>query len=82
MLAIDIESVVPLAAFHAEVDRMVRDVRDTYAPMPGTDRALLPGAIETERMEQHRREGIRYGEMEQESARGVSERLGVPLPWG
>ncbi|MDE0555133.1 MAG: Ldh family oxidoreductase [Candidatus Poribacteria bacterium] len=81
VLAIDIESLVPLATFHAEVDRMVRDVRETYEPMPETDRALLPGAIETERMEQHRREGIRYGEMEQESARAVSERLEVPLPW-
>ena len=29
----------------------------------------------------HRRDGIRYGEMEQESAREVSDRLGVPLPW-
>ncbi len=81
ILAIDIESVVPSAVFHAEVDRMVRDVRETYEPMPGTDRALLPGAIEVERTEQHRREGIRYGEAEQESARAVSERLGVPLPW-
>ena len=81
VLAIDIESVVPSAVFHAEVDRMVHDVRETYEPMPGTDRALLPGAIETERTEQHRRDGIRYGEMEQESARGVSQRLGVPLPW-
>ena len=81
VLAIDIESVVPSAVFHAEVDRMVHDVRETYEPMPGADRALLPGAIETERTEQHCREGIRYGEMEQESARGVSERLGVPLPW-
>lgn len=60
---------------------MVRDVRETYEPMPGTDRALLPGAIEIEHAEQHRREGIRYGEMEQEAARVVSERLGVPLPW-
>ena len=59
----------------------VRDVRETYEPMPGTDRALLPGAIEIEHAEQHRREGIRYGEMEQEAARVVSERLGVPLPW-
>ena len=81
ILAIDIESVVPLEVFHAEVDRMVHDVRETYEPMPGTDKALLPGAIETERMEHHRSEGIRYGEMEQESAREVSERLGVPLPW-
>jgi LDH2 family malate/lactate/ureidoglycolate dehydrogenase len=81
VLAIDIESVVPPAVFHTEVDRMVHDVRETYEPLPGTERALLPGSIETERTEQHRREGIRYGEMEQESARGVSERLGVPLPW-
>ena len=81
VLAIDIASVVPLDLFHAEVDRMVHDVRETYEPLPGTDKALLPGAIETERMEQHRREGIRYGEAEQASARAVSERLGVRLPW-
>ncbi|MYK96620.1 Ldh family oxidoreductase [Candidatus Poribacteria bacterium] len=81
VLAIDIESVVPLDFFHAEVDRMVHDVRETYEPLPATDKALLPGAIEMERMEQHRREGIRYGEAEQESARAVSERLEVPLPW-
>ena len=81
VLAIDIESVVPTDVFHTEVDRLVHDVRETYEPLPGTDKALLPGAIETERTEHHRREGIRYGEMEQESARGVSKRLGVPLPW-
>ena len=81
VLAIHIESVVPPDLFHAEVDRLVRDVRETYEPMPGTDRALLPGAIETERTETHRREGIRYGEMEQSSARAASERFGVPLPW-
>ncbi|MCY3721185.1 MAG: hypothetical protein OXG97_03085 [Candidatus Poribacteria bacterium] len=35
--------------FCAELDRMARDVRETYEPMPGTDKALLPGAIEIER---------------------------------
>ena len=80
-LAIHIGSVVPETVFRAEVDRMVRDVRDTYAPMPGADRALLPGAIEAERTELHRREGIRYGEMEQEQAQAVAKRLNVPLPW-
>lgn len=81
VLAIHIESVVPSDLFHAEVDRLVRDVRETYEPMPGTDQALLPGAIEEERTALHRREGIRYGEMEQTSARAASERLSVPLPW-
>jgi LDH2 family malate/lactate/ureidoglycolate dehydrogenase len=81
VLAIHVGTVVPEAVFRAEVDRMVRDVRETYEPMPNYDRALLPGAIEEERIEMYSHEGIRYGEMEQESARAVSERLGVPLPW-
>jgi LDH2 family malate/lactate/ureidoglycolate dehydrogenase len=81
VLAIHIESVVPQAVFRSEADRLVRDVRETYAPMPGSDQARLPGAIEEETLEHHRREGIRYGEMEQQSARRVSERLGVSLPW-
>ncbi len=81
VLAIHMDSVVPEAAFKAEVDRVVRDVRETYEPMPGTDRVLLPGAIEAERLEAQRREGICYGEPEQQAAREASERLGVPLPW-
>ena len=81
VLAIHVDAVVPEAVFRAETDRMVRDVRETFEPMPGYGRALLPGGIEVERFETHRREGIRYGEMEQESAREVSERLGVLLPW-
>ena len=81
VLAIHVDAVVPEAVFRAETDRMVRDVRETYEPMPGYERALLPGGIEEERFETHRRDGIRYGEMEQESAREASERLGVPLPW-
>ena len=81
VLAIRIDSVMPETVFKAEVDRMVRDVRETYEPMPGYDRALLPGGIESELTEMHRREGIRYGAEEQQSARAVSQRLGVPLPW-
>jgi LDH2 family malate/lactate/ureidoglycolate dehydrogenase len=82
VLAIHVGTVVPESVFRGEVDRLVRDVRETYEPMPGTDAARLPGAIEEELMEQHRREGIRYGEREQAAARSASERLGVPLPWG
>lgn len=81
VLAIDVRSVVPEEVFTAEVDRMVADVRESYEPMPGYDRALLPGAIEEEKMETYRREGIPYGEPEQNSAREVSARLEVPLPW-
>lgn len=81
VLAIRIDSVIPEEVFRAEVDRLVHDVRETHEPMPGTDRPLLPGAIEEERFEMHRRDGIRYGENEQAEARVASERLGVALPW-
>ena len=81
VLAIQVDSVVPEEVFRAETDRLVWDVRETYAPMPGYDQALLPGAIEEERRALHRREGIRYGEREQQAVRAASERLAVPLPW-
>lgn len=81
VIAIHVDSVIPEDIFRAESDRMVRDVRNTYDPMPGMDRALLPGNIEHERMAIHRAEGVRYGEMEQGNARELNERLGVALPW-
>ncbi len=81
ILAINVGSVVPEALFRAESDRLARDVEQHYRPMPGNDRARLPGAVEEEIIEMHRSEGIRYGEMEQQNAIAASERLGVPLPW-
>jgi L-2-hydroxycarboxylate dehydrogenase (NAD+) len=81
VLAIKIDAVVPEAVFRSEVDRMVRDVRQSYEPMPGHDTASLPGAREEELLERHRREGIRYGQAEQAAARAASQRLSVALPW-
>ena len=81
VLAIHIDAVVPEAVFRAETDRMTRDIGETYTPMPGTTRSLLPGAIEEERMQTHRQNGVRYGEMEQAAAREACARLGVALPW-
>ena len=81
VLAIHVGSVIPETAFYSETDRMVQDVRETYQPVPGTDQAMLPGGLEEERMREHRHSGIRYGEMEQESALSASQRLDVPLPW-
>ena len=81
VLAIHIDTVMPETLFETEVDRMVQDVRNTYEPLPGSKQAQLPGAIEEDRFKFHRKHGIHYGEIEQESARSVSQRLGVPLPW-
>ncbi len=81
VLAINIESVVPSALFAAETDRLARDVKTHYRPMPGQDRSLLPGAVEEEIFAKHRVEGIRYGEMEQGHIKAMCERLGVSPPW-
>lgn len=81
VLAIDVAQMVSFDLFRAEADRYARDLRANYAPIPGTDRVRLPGAIEEERMARYRREGIPYGEPEQKSARALQEHFGVPLPW-
>ena len=81
VLAIDLEQVVDGELFRAETDRYSRDVRANYAPIPGTDVAWLPGATEEQCMARFRAEGIRFGEPEQDAARAMHERFGVPLPW-
>ena len=81
VLAIHIETVIPVADFNAEIDRFVKDVRESYEPMPGYEEALLPGAIEEKRMAHHREKGIQLGEIEQNTLREMSTRLDIPLPW-
>ena len=81
VLVIDVGSAMPAEVFGAEVDRYIKGIRETYEPMPGYDQSLLPGAIEEQVAKRHRREGIRFGEREQEAARKLSEYLDVPLPW-
>jgi LDH2 family malate/lactate/ureidoglycolate dehydrogenase len=81
VVAIHPGALLPAGVFEAEVDRYSRAIRDSYAPMPGYDRALLPGAVEEEIAALHRAQGIRFGESEQQAARQLSDYLGVPLPW-
>ncbi|MEW6751340.1 MAG: Ldh family oxidoreductase [Candidatus Latescibacterota bacterium] len=81
VLAVDLAQFVAPEVFRAEVDRYTRALRAHHAPLPGTDRVVLPGAVEAERMARYRRDGIPYGEPEQQAARGLSEHFGVPLPW-
>ena len=81
VMAIRVDSVVDEGDFRAEVDRMVRDVRETYEPFPGYDQSFLPGAIEEERMARYRNEGIPYGRYEQGELEQIAPRLEVALPW-
>ncbi|MBT3342375.1 MAG: hypothetical protein HN712_24355 [Gemmatimonadetes bacterium] len=81
IIALDPQRLGCADEFRADVDRYVRDIRQGHTPLPGTDRALLPGAIEAERFRQYRQAGIPLGDREQVSMRSMSERFDVPLPW-
>lgn len=81
VLAINIEAAASAEVFRAEVDRYTRDLMATCEPIPGTDRLLLPGHIEEERTALHRREGIRFGEQEQQAMTALHEYFDVALPW-
>ena len=81
VLAIDVASVMPPEVFGADVDAYVHRIRSNFAPLPGYDTVELPGHVEARILERHRRDGIRFGEREQNAARDMSELLGVPLPW-
>jgi LDH2 family malate/lactate/ureidoglycolate dehydrogenase len=81
IMAIHIDTVIPDGSFRKEVDRFVKDIRESWSPMPGYDETLLPGAIEEKNMTRHRVEGIRFGEIEQTAVREMSERLDEPVPW-
>ena len=81
VIAIDIGLAASGDVFQAEVDRYIRDLRDTHNPVPSTDRIRLPGHIEEERTILHRREGIHFGEQEQRAMQPLHEHYEVVLPW-
>ena len=81
VIAIDPSLAASGDVFRAEVDRYIRDLRDTHQPIPGTDRIRLPGHIEEERTAKHRHDGIRFGETEQQAMQTMHEHYGIALPW-
>jgi LDH2 family malate/lactate/ureidoglycolate dehydrogenase len=81
ILVIDVAAVVPPEEYARQVDGYVRSIRNNYAPLPGYDEVLLPGHVEERIMAQHRREGIRFGEREQQAAQQMSDEFGVSVPW-
>ena len=77
---LDPEVFVDGEAFEAEVDRTT-DVIASLQPLPGYERADLPGGPEWEREKEYRREGIPLGEGHQRSLKTAADELGVPVPW-
>ena len=81
VLAIDVDHFTAASGFGEVVDRFVTEMCTQMRPMPGSDRALLPGMLEAERQESYQREGI---PLDRETCRLLEEiagPLGVPVPW-
>lgn len=67
-------------AFTAEVDRTTALIR-RLRPLPGYDRADLPGGPEWDREHAWALEGIPLGEHHQRSLEEIAAELGVAVPW-
>ncbi|MBI2191053.1 MAG: Ldh family oxidoreductase [Planctomycetes bacterium] len=81
ILAIDVERFVPREAFLRDMDEYVRLAR-SLKPLPGYDRADLPGNLEWEREREWRRTGIPLGPDHLALLEGVARKLRVPTPFG
>lgn len=66
--------------FTGEVDRTTALIR-ALKPLPGYDRADLPGGPEWDREKDYREKGIPIGDGHQRSLNTVAEEVGVPGPW-
>ena len=68
------------AEFKAEMDEYARAVR-TLTPLPGTDRSVFPGAIESAREREWREKGIPLGDDHRETLEKIGKEMGVRAPW-
>ena len=79
MIAVDIKLLFPLDQFKKEMDEFSRSVR-RMMPLPGLDRALLPGTLEWEREQLFTREGIPIDENDAQGLRKLGEEYGLDCP--
>ena len=79
MIAVDIKTLFDLEQFKQEMDEYARKVRQMM-PLPGLDRALLPGAIEWEREHEWAQEGIPIGSRHSQALRKVAELYDLTCP--
>jgi len=76
MIAVDLNLLYPLGEFKQEMDEYALRVRQ-MTPLPGIDRALLPGAIEWEREQEYTRAGIPLSAQHLEALRKLGQELGL-----
>lgn len=80
IIALNIACFMPLEAFLFEMEDYVRRAMQ-MKPMPGYDRAYLPGGLEWEREREWAQIGIPVGEEHQRTLKRVGEELGVETPF-
>jgi LDH2 family malate/lactate/ureidoglycolate dehydrogenase len=80
IIALDIARFIPLEDFLREMEDYMRRAMQMQ-PMPGYDRAYLPGGLEWEREREWSQIGIPVGEEHQRALRRVGEALGVETPF-
>jgi L-2-hydroxycarboxylate dehydrogenase (NAD+) len=80
MMAFRIDLFADPAAFKAEMDEYARTVR-TLEPLHGYDASHMPGALEFEREQTWRVEGIPVGERHQQRLQEMADDFGVAPPW-
>lgn len=68
------------AAFRAEMDGYVRAV-SALRPLPGNQRAYLPGGLEAGRERAYRADGVPLGEEHRALLGTAAAELGVTVPW-
>ena len=81
VLAVDVEHFTPASGFGEIVDRFIGEICTQMRPMPGTDRALLPGMLEAERQEAYLREGIPLATETCRRLEEIAGSLSVQVPW-
>ncbi|HIM57286.1 MAG TPA: hypothetical protein EYM39_11320 [Candidatus Latescibacteria bacterium] len=81
VLAIDVDHFTAVSGFGEIVDRFVGEICSQMRPMPGHDRALLPGMLEAERQEVYAREGIPLAKEICRQLEATAGPLGVAVPW-
>lgn len=79
MIAVDINTLFPIDQFKQEMDEYARKVRQMM-PLPGIDRALLPGALEWEREQQWSQDGIPIGARHAKTLQKVADLYGLTGP--
>jgi L-2-hydroxycarboxylate dehydrogenase (NAD+) len=79
MIVVNIQALTPLDQFKREMDEYARNVRQMM-PLPGLDKARLPGAVEWEQEQRFAIEGIPLSPQHLAGLRKLAAELDLPSP--